>query len=298
MIGFLTRARRPSRSVPRRRARLSLESLESRVVPAAPTITSMSGRIIGSHVVITGQVQDEAPSHVNVNLTGSVSGTVHADSSGAFEYIGDSDGFLVITAIAVDEGGLNSGGFVISVAPNFADQPPYITMSVTYGSQRTVTLEGTVYDESPNGIPVAISGVVTSQTVNADSQGHFTLTTVASSLGDVHGRATDFGGQQSNLATVTLVNSAPRIVDMVVTCTGQNTYVLTGRVIDESPGGLTVTLGGEVDGFSGRTVTVGSDGTFSITAVITDPNDRGEITAQVTDWWGLTSDLACYLFSH
>jgi hypothetical protein len=84
---------------------------------------------------------------------------------------------------------------------------------------------------------------------------------------------------------------------MVVSCQGQNTYVLTGRVIDESPGGLTFTLGGEVNAFRGQQVNVASDGTFSVNVTITDPTDRGQITAQVTDWWGLTSDVTSYLFS-
>jgi hypothetical protein len=298
MIGFLTRARRTSRT-PANRALLCLESLEGRALPAAPTISSMTAQVIGSHVVVTGQVLDEAPAQVNVNLTGSVSGTVHPDSSGAFEYIGVSNGFpfVLITAVAIDEGGLISAAFGVSVAPNFDDQAPYITMSVTYGSQRTVTLEGTVYDETPAGIPVAISGVIANQTVYTNSEGHFSLTAVASGLGDVHGQATDIGGHQSNVAIVTLVNNAPQIVDMSVSCMGDNTYVLTGHVLDESPGGLTFTLGGDVDAFRGRLVTVNADGTFSISATITDPTDRGEITAQVTDWWGLTSNLATFMFS-
>jgi hypothetical protein len=298
MIGFLTRARRPSRPVPLRRARLALESLEGRVVPAAPTIASLSGRIIGSHVVITGQVIDQAPGAISVSLAGAVNASVATDSTGVFEYIGDSNGQpAVVTALAVDSEGLVSAPSGVTVAPNFGDQAPYLTMSFSYGSQRTITLEGMVYDENPSGIPVMISGAVPTQTVHADSQGRFTLTTVASSLGEVRGQATDFAGHNSNIVTVALTNIAPQVFELRVTCEGGNTYVLTGRVSDESPAGLTVTLGGEVDAFRGRTVVVGADGSFSLTVEITDVNDRGEITAQTTDWWGLTSNVATCLFA-
>src|SRR5262245_41938718 len=171
MIGFLTRARRPSRQIPFRRARLALESLEGRVVPAAPTIASLSGRIVGSHVIITGQVTDEAPGKVSISLSGSVNASVMANSAGAFEYIGDSNGQpAVVAALAVDSEALSSAPSGVSVAPNFGDQAPYLIMSLMYGSQRTVILEGTVYDENPNGIPVTISGAVGNQTVLADSQ--------------------------------------------------------------------------------------------------------------------------------
>jgi hypothetical protein len=277
---------------------LSLEALEGRATPAGVNITSMSGQIIGSHVVVTGQVQDETPDQVTINLSGSVSGTVQADRSGAFEFISSTtDSSLNVSAQATDGQGLISPLFQIYVSPSIGNQAPYVTMSVSYGSQRSVTLSGTVYDESPAGLPVSIWGMVASQTVYTDSNGNFTLTAVASGLGDVCARATDVGGLLSNIAKVTLTSNAPRITDMVVSCQGQNTYVLTGRVIEESPGGLTFTLGGEVNAFRGQQVTVASDGTFSVTVTITDPTDRGQITAQVTDWWGLTSDVTSYLFS-
>ncbi len=298
MIGFLTRARRPSQPVARHRARLMLESLEGRVTPAAPTIAAFSGRFIGSTVVVTGTVQDDLPGQVTVNLTGSVNATVHTDSTGAFTYITSStSSLLAITALATDSQGLISAAVGITVTPSQGSQPPFMTMSVIYGSQRTVTLQGTVYDQNPNAIPVAVSGVVTSQTVYTDSQGHFSLTTIASNLGNVYAYATDFGGLQSNVASVTLTSNAPQITNMLVTSAGQNTYVLTGRVIDESPGGLTFTLGGEVNAFRGQVVTVASDGTFSVTVTITDPLDQGQISAQVTDWWGLTSNVAYCMLS-
>src|SRR5262245_38027453 len=110
MFGFLTRVRRASRTVPIHRSRLTLEPLEGRVVPAL-TISSMTGHVIGSHVVITGQVEEDSPGSTTVAIAGTVNGSVHTNDSGAFEFIANANGAVVVSAVATDALGHFSGAF-------------------------------------------------------------------------------------------------------------------------------------------------------------------------------------------
>ena len=85
-------------------------------------------------------------------------------------------------------------------------------------------------------------------------------------------------------------NQRPAIVDFECKEVGNGLYVITGRVVDESPGGLTVTLGGSTSA-AGRTIVTQSDGTFRLTIQLkTDGTDAGFITATAVDRAGLVSD--------
>jgi hypothetical protein len=67
-------------------------------------------------------------------------------------------------------------------------------------------------------------------------------------------------------------------------------FVITGRVQDQSPGGLTVRLGGSTSA-DGLSAVTREDGTFSLTVRLrVDGSDTGWITATAVDAEGLVSD--------
>jgi hypothetical protein len=87
-------------------------------------------------------------------------------------------------------------------------------------------------------------------------------------------------------------NVAPQIVDFAAAEVSPGVFVFTGRVIDESPAGLTVTFGG-VPSARGKTTTTRADGTFSLTITLrTDGTDAGTVTAKTRDMLGLESNTA------
>jgi hypothetical protein len=87
------------------------------------------------------------------------------------------------------------------------------------------------------------------------------------------------------------VNQAPQIVDLVIENAGHGLFLIHGRVVDEAPGGLTVTVGGSTSA-SGDTTKTLADGTFSMTVQLhTDGTDSGFLGVRATDAQGLVSDL-------
>jgi hypothetical protein len=67
-------------------------------------------------------------------------------------------------------------------------------------------------------------------------------------------------------------------------------WTFSGTVVDETPGGLTVTFGGAIPAMVGRTVTTNANGSFSLTVNLN--GDDGEVSAITTDPQGLTSPYA------
>src|SRR5947207_3064812 len=57
----------------------------------------------------------------------------------------------------------------------------------------------------------------------------------------------------------------PEIIDYEADETEPGLFTITGRVIDEHPGGLTVYFQGPQSQINGQTVTTNPDGTFSLT---------------------------------
>ncbi len=89
-------------------------------------------------------------------------------------------------------------------------------------------------------------------------------------------------------------NRAPEIVDFTVVQIGPGQYRLTGRVIDENPGGLVVAFGG-VPAAEGQSATTNAYGTFSLILTMqTDGSDTGLVTASTQDAAGQSSDVATY----
>lgn len=87
-------------------------------------------------------------------------------------------------------------------------------------------------------------------------------------------------------------NLPPEIVDFTVVRLSTGQYQITGRVIDEAPGGLVVTFGG-VPSAEGQAATTNADGTFSLTLTMqTDGSDTGNVSAVTQDSAGLSSNVA------
>lgn len=88
-------------------------------------------------------------------------------------------------------------------------------------------------------------------------------------------------------------NNPPRIENFVATPIGGGWYSISGTVVDEHPGGLTITFGGEVDSMYGRTTTTDANGNFSLVVCLnTNGTDMGWLTAVTQDDAGQWSNKA------
>jgi hypothetical protein len=263
-----------------------LEQLETRDCPAAPVITSLSATVLANKMVtLSGTVTDSNPASVTLSFSGVMSGNAQANASGNFSYTAQASSLGTASAVATDGGNQMSS----SVSVTVSTAAPVVSLSVSYGSQRTVTLTGTVTSVNAGGRTIIFSGKVTG-TVTTNADGTFSYTATASGLGTVQGSTIDLWGQNSNTPTVTLTSNAPSIAGFTATH-GTNGWTFTGTVNDESPAGLTITFGGIPD-MVGKTTTIQSNGTFSFTIDL--GTDYGTVTAQTADWWGLRSNIAQY----
>ncbi len=184
-------------------------------------------------------------------------------------------------------------------AIDLLNNPPEVQLDdPVYIEKRIVTISGTVLDEAPGGLSVQISGQITGNVVT-DSQGDFTLTAEAAGLGNVYARTTDRAGQDSNVDSVLLTSEPPKIRNQWAAGSTTDTFVVvfSGSVMDEDPSGLTVTIKPESPGAprdlgSGTTATSDDRGTFvKYFAMPHVMDNEGVIEFQVTDWWGLTSEV-------
>lgn len=98
----------------------------------------------------------------------------------------------------------------------------------------------------------------------------------------------DEQGLVSNVAVVQIdvLNFPPQITNFESYPGFGNAWTFEGTVIDENPGGLTVTFGRLLDGHS---TTTDEDGSFSYTVILT---GSGLVTAQTTDELGEKSNVA------
>lgn len=91
-------------------------------------------------------------------------------------------------------------------------------------------------------------------------------------------------------------NKPPQIVNFQAVEVVGGMWRFTGDVIDEFPGGLTITFGGGPDSLQGVTTTTNASGHFDIAVFMkTDGTDYGTATAQTVDNIGQQSNLARYL---
>jgi hypothetical protein len=143
---------------------------------------------------------------------------------------------------------------------------------------------GRVSDETPGSCGVVISGAG-SGTARCDSSGNFSVVVNVATLGQIQAVAND-GSLNSAAAYKTLTNAAPTIGGFTAVGGLNNSWTFSGSVGDEAPAGLTVTLSGPT-GVQGATATVAADGSWSVTLTLA-PGASGNVTATVTDWYGLS----------
>ena len=90
-------------------------------------------------------------------------------------------------------------------------------------------------------------------------------------------------------------NVAPEIVDFTAVEVVGGLWRFTGDVLDEAPGGLTITFGGEPESLQGESTTTDANGHFDVAILLnTDGSDNGLASAQTTDGGGLASNVALY----
>jgi hypothetical protein len=176
--------------------------------------------------------------------------------------------------------------------PGLRAKRPDLTLNVSYGAGRQVTLYGQVTGMS--GVTVLFRGSVKGS-ATTDADGNYSLTTNARILGEVEAATAD---GSSNTASVILSGGPPVIGDFEATQQGNTNYwTITGHVTDGnfSAQGLTVHINGSpvtVDNSGqGRKVTVGDNGNFLLRIRLNGTSsDNGVIHAQTTDLWGYKSN--------
>ena len=284
---FVRSPRRAPRSTARtNRTLLRVTQLETRLTPSAPMIHDFTGRIIANTWVVTGQVTDDNPAQTTVTISGTVAGSATVNPNGFFEFIANHTGGGTVTAEADNPDGSDTG--TTSLAPGEGNQAPYVSLKVTYNTRRIVTLSGRVVDETPGNLAITFGGKV-SGSATTDANGNFSQILTATGLGAVTAVTRDAQGVDSNIATLMLTSAVPKITNFVVTTEGHGMYTITGKVVDEDPQGMIVTLSSVYAAVNGQTVTAASDGTFSLN-IFLPPGAYGSITAKTTDWWGQDSD--------
>jgi exosome complex RNA-binding protein Csl4 len=281
MFGLVSRSFRPkgsksSRNQNRNRVRLSFEALESRYCLSAPSITGFNAVVETGHtILLSGTVSDSNPGTVALQFSGVAAGTTSADSTGHFQLETTAANLGMVYAVASDSTGASS----MQAQTMLSTPSPQVTLNLTQNAGTSVTLSGQVFVNTPGGLTITFSGQV-SGTVVTNSNGTFSYTANAAGLGSIYAKTTDVWGQTSNTAQVSISSTPPTISLTVSQRANQNVYV-SGKVTDESPANLTVSLTGVVSG----TATTASDGSFSYTGPA---SALGKINASVTDPWGQT----------
>ncbi|HKA07389.1 MAG TPA: hypothetical protein VKD71_09040 [Gemmataceae bacterium] len=123
-----------------------------------------------------------------------------------------------------------------------------------------------------------------------DASGNFDVTLNVPTPGNIRAVPGD-GTLSGQPKFVDLTNVAPTC--SVIAVQGpNNTWTFRGTVGDECPEGEVVTLAGPA-GVNGVTATVQPGGAWCVTVTLS-PTASGQVTATVTDWYGLTGSGYTY----
>src|SRR5260370_9278064 len=265
--------------------RLTVTRLEGRDNPA-PTISNLTGQQIGGTWVITGQVNDTNPGRDTVTISGDTNGAAHVYDDGWFDYLVAANGSSTVSAQATDPSGNQSSTSSTSVTAPSGSVAPHLTLAVSYGQQRSVTLTGKgTGTSSVSGLSVTFSGEVSGR-VMTSSDGSFSYSTSALALGTISGSTTDWLGAASNVPVIRLVSNAPTIT-LNATWIAGTMWKLSGTVTDE----CAPELGVSFDGLVTTSTVVHADRTF-VCYVTIPPGTHATITAQTTHCWCFQSNIA------
>jgi hypothetical protein len=148
---------------------------------------------------------------------------------------------------------------------------------------QNVSVSGTVYG-SESSYQIALSGPV-SANLTADASGNFSYYGPASSLGTITANVTDTDGDSAT-GTADIYDPGPQITMLSADAGGPGKAVdVSGGVSAGAPGGLTVTFSGSA-GLADTSTTTDAYGNFNLA---TTASQLGDVTATVTDVWGITS---------
>lgn len=161
-----------------------------------------------------------------------------------------------------------------------------VSLTAQTADASDVSVQGFVsgYDSS---YQIALSGQV-SANLSADSSGAFSYFGPASGLGTITATVTGSDGDNGQASTQ-IFDQTPQIEGLMAQATGQGKQVeISGAVSAVSPAGLTVTFSGSA-GLGTTTTTTDANGNFDL---VTSASQLGDISATVTDSWGVISPLA------
>jgi hypothetical protein len=174
------------------------------------------------------------------------------------------------------------------------NSPTAISLSVAYNANHQVTLsgqvtvDGTGYHGSTSGVSgmtIIISGAAAG-TTETDGDGYYSVTLTADFLGQVNAQTADY---TSNIASATLTANQPSIQNFGWVQSPGHFYTFSGQVTGDVMGGMSVSLGGNLEGVSGQSVSVDSEGRFVLTVQLNSV-ELSSVTATATDWWGIYSE--------
>jgi len=179
--------------------------------------------------------------------------------------------------------------------------PATLTLSVTYGTGKMVTLSGTLSGlDNPSLQPITLTGQV-SDTTYTNAYGQFSVTESAAGLGNV--TATFMPAVMSGFAatsnasgttaSVTLTDVKPALTFFADEHPG-NLWTLYGDVTySRGPTNLVVYFGGVPISLEGKTATTDSSGHYQVSVFLNGTtSDNGTASAVVYTPWDTPSEAA------
>jgi hypothetical protein len=169
------------------------------------------------------------------------------------------------------------------------DAPAALTFYCSPGTTSRIIVNGVVSQTSnPGGQTILIWGVVNA-TVTTNSDGSFALPASPTTYGDIYG---EVAGGSSNIGH-TVYEPAPPVITSFTASQDGLLWDLQGTVsYGWTYSTLTVKFGGDFPGAQGVTVVPDDSGHFARSVNIYGQGSQGTLTAQATDSWGQTSNVA------
>ncbi len=155
--------------------------------------------------------------------------------------------------------------------------PAITSLQIDSIDDTTVSLSGYVSDESPETVEVDFFGAFSGST-SPNASGYFAFSADADWLGDIAAVAYDEESLSSDSAYVEVTSDVPTLDSLSVEYGEGTEFTITGQVIDDSPGGLTIDFTGGIQG----TATTDASGYFTFTAA----DGSGYVDVNVADAWG------------
>jgi hypothetical protein len=250
----------------------------------APTLSVTSSEWgAGQTITIEGSASDPDLANTTIVIGGSCGGSGTVNPDGTFKVTGWANSLGVVTVEAEDIWGQYSPADDL---PQI-DAPSGLTMSVSYGSGKTVTLSGKVTDPDTADCTVMFSGVVNGS-CSVDSNGDYSFLTSADALGDVSATVSDCWGQVgAAAASLTLSVDAPTVT-IIAAQDDDGSWTFAGTVSGPDITSVTLTLSG-LPSMEGVQTGINNDGDYALTITL-GSDETGSAIATVVDAWGQQSD--------